>query len=199
MKSYCVVVLASLLALVFISSGGTSMGEILVSENMTSSDNITSTQAMKLGDLHGKFMKDTISVIRESKSNLTKMNEIILDRLAAKGLITDKEKETVSPYVIGLTKNDSTSNLPIMQVEVSKLLEGFFKNNASVGVIALTSVLNNSISSLNDIPITPTTRGDSSVTGWDLFCFGMGFPGLGPTYGAGAAGECSALAAEGIF
>lgn len=184
-------------------------------ENMStySTANVTSSQALDFGELHGKMMKDILNILIESKSNLTAANQIVLDKLVQKGLMTDNEKQTLLPYVVDLRKKVSETNLDNVKQSVSKLLQDFYKNNSSVSVIGLTSILNNSISNLNSTDILESTnlefpsglepayalRPQGSTVEADLMCGGATLyaGGVGLFYVSAAA--CSALAASGAL
>lgn len=173
--------------------------------------NITRSQAFQFGELHGKLMKEMLNILRESKSNLTRANEIVLDKLVAKGLVTKSEKDTLLPY-LSPEQRSSAFNLRNTQGGVSNLLGEFYKNNSSVAIIGLTSILNNSLSNINSTNMVMTSEisplpyglerafaasvGDVADADW--FCGGTGLlVGVGLSYAAAAA--CSALSASGVL
>lgn len=173
--------------------------------------NITRAQALEFGDLHGKLMDEMLKILKESKSNLTRANQIVLDKLVDKGLITTSEKDTLLPF-LGEKQKISQSNLPSIQSGASRLLKDFYNNNSSVAIIGLTSILNNSISNINSSNILMASeiipkldgieRAFAASTGdvvdADLYCGGTGLlVGIGLSYAAAAA--CSALSASGVL
>jgi FtsZ-binding cell division protein ZapB len=67
------------------------------------------------------------------------MNQMALEKLEEKKLITEYEKNKLSHQIIGLTQNNSKirNNLTDTRNQVSTLLADFFKYNSSLASIGL--------------------------------------------------------------
>ena len=58
---------------------------------------------------------------------------------------------------MGLTQNDSTKHLSTFKKDISTLLAGLVRNNSSMNLIALTSILNNTVSNIDNNDLTNKT------------------------------------------
>jgi hypothetical protein len=68
---------------------------------------------------------------------------------------------------MGLTQNDSTTHVSTFKKDISTLLAGLVRNSSSINLIALTSILNNTVSNMDNNDLTNKTLsnfGSKNVT-----------------------------------
>ena len=137
--------------------------KVFASENNTnflnpSFNNMSLSQALRMGDLSEQARNYTKSTLHaRSDGNYTKLFSILLNDTVKKGFLTEKDKNTLSPYLMGLTQNDSTKHLSTFKKDISTLLAGLVRNNSSMNLIALTSILNNTVSNIDNNDLTNKT------------------------------------------
>lgn len=173
---------------------------VFASENNTNFlnpnfNNMSVSQASRMGDISEQARNYTSHAIQTAGGNVTKLYSILLNDSVKKGFLTEKEKDTLSPYIFGVTQNDSAKHLSTIKKDISSLLEGFAHNNSSTNLIALTSVLNNSISNidnqqfshniLSNIGITPQSHLTIRVSDSAAMCFASIMLGMGAFKGPG--------------
>jgi hypothetical protein len=135
---------------------------IFASENNTtflspSFNNMSVSQALRMGDLSEQAKNYTKSTLQAADGNYTKLFSILLNDTVKKGILTEEDKNTLSPYLFGLAENDSTKYLSTFKKDISALLEGSLRGNSSANLIALTSILNNTISNIDNNDSTNKT------------------------------------------
>jgi hypothetical protein len=176
-----------------------------------SSSNISRSQALKAGDLHGIVMKDLMKILQESNSNLTKANEIAFDGLTTHNLITENEKEIVLPYIIDLKQKIADKGLETVKKEISALVKDLYTKSC-VSIITITNIMNNSLSNVNSTDIVKVMGNwpygiqstyalppsdPLSTFYMDVFCGSVGAVGVGRGLDPIVAGASSSVAATG--
>ena len=136
--------------------------KVFASENNTNFlnprfNNMSLSQALRMGDLSEQARNYTKSTLHAADGNYTKLFSILLNDTVKKGFLTEKDKNTLSPYLMGLTQNDSTKHLSTFKKDISTLLAGLVRNNSSMNLIALTSILNNTVSNIDNNDLTNKT------------------------------------------
>ena len=102
---------------------------VFASENNTdfmkiNSNNMSLSQALQMGDLIEQARNYSSNALQTADGNFTKLYSILLNDSVTKGFLTEKEKDTLSPYLMGLTQNDSAKQLSTLKKDISTLLEG---------------------------------------------------------------------------
>lgn len=61
------------------------------------------SKALGMGDLSEQARNYTKSILHAADGNYTKLFSILLNDTVKKGFLTEKDKNTISPYLMGLT------------------------------------------------------------------------------------------------
>jgi hypothetical protein len=127
--------------------------------NLSLSDNLTASQISEASD---KIANYTRHFVQESKGNLTRMNMLLFDDLEKRNIINELDKQELLSLNIALSEIKPTSNLTLINNDVSSLLEEMATNSSNPMLVTLKSDLKKKI---NDIGTLVAGNGTGNVTG----------------------------------
>ena len=170
-----------------------STGTNLLNEISKMSNDMSTSQAVQLGQLSDKIRAYIQLVQLESNGNLTKMNELILNDLVIKDLFNEKEKQTILHILKGIGQNATVANGPSIKKEISSALGAAISSNSNLNMVIITGLLNNSISKLqpsigpNGLPVLTLNDVKIHIPSSVLLVTGCALVGLSLGGGMGAA------------
>lgn len=164
--------------------------------NLTQNTNLTAAQTHEISD---KLFNYTNSIKEKAKGNLTQMNIFLLDDMVKRNIIDEKDKQDSVALISGLNQIKPTSNLTIINNEVSSLVEEFASNSSNPILIALKDNLKKKTGPIPGIPgLPPLTIGSLSDlnTKWGVgiaTCAMWGFAAYGIPGEIAAMTVCNAI------
>lgn len=117
---------------------------------ITNFKNMSISQALRMGDISEQARNYTSHAVQAAGGNVTKLYSILLNDSVKNGFLTENDKNILSPYLFKVTQNNSTTHLSTIKNDISALLQGAVQNKSNTNLIALASVLNNSISNIDN-------------------------------------------------
>ena len=117
-------------------------------------NNLTPTQTTEITD---KVVNYTKTIVEKANGNLTKMSLLVTDDMTKRNIISENDKQELNSFISSLDQIKNTSNLTLINEEISSNLEGLTSNSSNPIMVALKSGLNHLTPSCDSIGVDLST------------------------------------------
>ncbi|MGG6460788.1 MAG: hypothetical protein ACM3JQ_05105 [Candidatus Eiseniibacteriota bacterium] len=108
-----------------------------------SNSNLTAARASELSDKVANFTK---TFLEKSGGNASKLNMLLLDEAVNRNIISEKDKQQLLSLLSALNQVKPTSNLTLVNNDISSRLENLANNSSSPVMVVMKNILKRNIS-----------------------------------------------------